>query len=493
MPNRKATRREWIGLAALALPCLLYTMDLTVLNLAVPHLVAVLKPSAVQLLWIVDIYGFLIAGSLITMGTLGDRIGRRKVLLAGAVLFGIASVIAAFSTSAEMLIAARALLGIAGATLAPSTLSLIRNMFHDASERTFAISIWATSYSVGAAIGPLLGGVLLEYFWWGSVFLINVPVVLAALLAGATLLTNRPGNRDHPWDLAGSVQVMIGLVGLTYAIKEIAKRDPSWPAAALAFAVGLAAMTVFVRRQLASRAPLIDFSLFANPRFCAGVATAVVASAALIGVELVFSQRLQLVLGLSPLRAGLIILPIPLAAFVAGPVTGLVLPRVGAVRVLWSSLLLAGITLVAYLLVYRGETWLWLTALSLMGFGFGAAMTAASSVIMLSAPEERAGMAASIEEVSFELGGALGIALLGSLMSALYTYALVLPNGVAAQAADSLDEALLIAEKLAPAQAAELTGLAGAAFDQAFVGVIAGAAVLLIFVSLVIWRRTATV
>jgi MFS transporter, DHA2 family, multidrug resistance protein len=319
-----------------------------------------------------------------------------------------------------------------------------------------------------------------------------VPVVIVALLAGATLLPSRPGNSDHPWDLVGSIQVMVGLVGLTYAIKELAKRDPSWLAAGLAFAVGLLAMVVFVRRQLASRSPLIDFSLFANPRFSAGVATAMVASAALIGVELVFSQRLQLVLGLSPLQAGLVILPIPLAAFIAGPVTGLALPRIGAVRVLWSSLLLAGATLAAYLMVYRGETWLWLTALSAMGFGFGAAMTAASSVIMLSAPEERAGMAASIEEVSFELGGALGIAFLGSLMSALYTYALVLPNGIAAQAADSLDEALLIAERLGPTEATELTRLAGAAFDQAFVGVIAAAAALLILVSLVIWRRTAT-
>lgn len=286
---------------------------------------------------------------------------------------------------------------------------------------------------------------------------------------------------------------MIGLVGLTYAIKEIAKRDPSWPTAALTFTVGLITIVVFVRRQLASRTPLIDFSLFTNARFSAGVATAMVASAALIGVELVFSQRLQLVLGLSPLQAGLIILPIPLAAFVAGPLTGLALPRIGATRVLWSSLFLAGAMLVAYLLVYRGETWLWLTALSLMGFGFGAAMTAASSVIMLSAPEERAGMAASIEEVSFELGGALGIAFLGSLMSGLYTYALVLPQGIAAQAGDSLDEALLIAEKLAPAEADVLTALAGTAFDQAFFGVIAAAATLLVVVSLVIWRRTAAV
>ncbi len=173
----RATRREWIGLAVIALPCLLYSMDLTVLNLAVPSLSADLRPTSSQLLWIVDIYGFLVAGSLITMGTLGDRIGRRRLLLIGAAAFGIASVLAAFSTSAGMLIATRALLGLAGATLAPSTLSLIRNMFHDPGQRTVAIGVWISSYSVGAAIGPLVGGILLEHFWWGSVFLVGVPVM----------------------------------------------------------------------------------------------------------------------------------------------------------------------------------------------------------------------------------------------------------------------------------------------------------------------------
>ena len=189
----RAGRREWIGLAVIALPCLLYSMDLTVLHLAVPALSADLKPSSAQLLWIIDIYGFLVAGSLITMGTLGDRIGRRRLLLIGAAAFAVASVLAAFSTSAEMLIATRALLGVAGATVAPSTLSLIRNMFLDARERTVAISVWITAYSVGAAIGPLIGGVLLEYFWWGSVFLISVPVMALLLAVGPALL---PEYRD---------------------------------------------------------------------------------------------------------------------------------------------------------------------------------------------------------------------------------------------------------------------------------------------------------
>src|SRR3954471_5879188 len=184
----KATRREWIGLAVIALPCVLYAMDLTVLNLAVPHLSADLKPTSAQLLWILDIYGFFVAGSLITMGTLGDRIGRRRLLLIGAAAFGAASVVAAFSRSAGMLIATRALLGVAGATLAPSTLSLIRNMFRDPAQRTTAIGVWATSYSVRGAIGPFLGGLMLQHFWWGSVFLLAVPVMLLLLVLGPILL-----------------------------------------------------------------------------------------------------------------------------------------------------------------------------------------------------------------------------------------------------------------------------------------------------------------
>src|SRR5215208_463321 len=219
--SARAGRREWIGLAVIALPCMLYSMDLTVLNLAVPHLSADLKPTSAQLLWILDIYGFLVAGSLITMGTLGDRIGRRRLLLIGAAAFGVASVVAAFSTSAEMLIATRALLGIAGATLAPSTLSLIRNMFHDPQERTFAIGVWVTSYSIGGAIGPILGGVVLEYFWWGAVFLLGVPVMALLLLVGPKLLPEYRDPNAKRLDLLSAGLSLIGVLLVIFGLKRV--------------------------------------------------------------------------------------------------------------------------------------------------------------------------------------------------------------------------------------------------------------------------------
>src|SRR5262245_38932454 len=225
MEAPRATRREWVGLAVLALPCLLYSMDLTVLNLAVPHLSADLEPSGAQLLWIVDIYGFLVAGSLMTMGTLGDRIGRRRLLLTGAAAFGAASVLAAFSFTAAMLIAARAILGVASATLAPSTLSLIRNMFLDPRERTVAMGVWIASFSAGGALGPLLGGFLLEHFWWGSVFLVNVPVMLLLLALGPWLL---PEYRDpHPGrlDAFSAVLSLVAVLAVIYGIKRIAEGE----------------------------------------------------------------------------------------------------------------------------------------------------------------------------------------------------------------------------------------------------------------------------
>src|SRR5882762_10070056 len=219
----RATRREWIGLAVIALPCLLYAMDLTVLNLAVPKLSADLKPTSSELLWIVDIYGFMLAGLLITMGTLGDRIGRRRLLMTGAVAFGVASVFAAFSKSAGMLIAARAVLGIAGATLAPSTLSLIRNMFRDPRQRTAAIGVWATSFSVGGAIGPLLGGVILQHFWWGAVFLSGVPVMLLLLVLGPLFLPEYRDERAGRLDLTSAALSLVAVLAATYGMKLWAK------------------------------------------------------------------------------------------------------------------------------------------------------------------------------------------------------------------------------------------------------------------------------
>ncbi len=262
----RAGRREWIGLAVIALPCLLYSMDLTVLNLAVPQISADLKPSSSQLLWMVDIYGFLVAGSLITMGTLGDRIGRRRLLMIGAAAFGAASVLAAFSRSAEMLIATRALLGVAGATLAPSTLSLIRNMFLDPAQRTFAIGVWVTSYSVGGAIGPLLGGIVLEYFWWGSVFLLGVPVMVLLLAVGPMLLPEFRDPKAGRLDLLSAAESLAAVLLVIYGLKKLAENGPSWlPVVSIAAGAGIGAL--FVRRQRTLASPLIDLNLFRVPAF----------------------------------------------------------------------------------------------------------------------------------------------------------------------------------------------------------------------------------
>src|SRR6266852_6934303 len=251
----KATRREWIGLAVIALPCVLYAMDLTVLNLAVPRLSEDLKPTSAQLLWILDIFGFLVAGSLIIMGNIGDRIGRRRLLMMGAAGFGVASVIAAFSTSAEMLIATRALLGVAGATLAPSTLSLIRSMFLDPQQRTVAIGVWVTSYSVGGAIGPLLGGVLLQYFWWGSVFLIGVPVMLLLLVLGPILLPEFRDPKAGRLDLFSAALSLVAVLLVIYGLKRIAEHGLGW-VPALTIVTGLAVCAAFLRRQRALAHPL---------------------------------------------------------------------------------------------------------------------------------------------------------------------------------------------------------------------------------------------
>lgn len=477
-----ANPHRWLVLAIVSVALLLIVIDMTVLYTALPRLTHDLAATASAKLWIVNIYALVVSGLLLGMGTLGDRLGHKRLFLAGLAVFGIASLCAAFAPSAALLIAARALLGVGAAMMMPATLSLIRLSFSDERERTLAIGIWASVASGGAAFGPVLGGLLLEYFWWGSVFLINVPIVLLALpLAWWLIPAGRPTS-DRPWDLTGSLQVMAGLVGTTYAIKEAGKHAPDWAMAGLALALGLGFLAVFARRQRRSADPLIDFSLLRNPAFATAVASALVASAALIGMELVFSQRLQLVQGLSPLQAGLAVLPLPLAAFVAGPLAGHWLPRLGSARMLPAALLLSGLGMGGYLLVHGLGGWPQAGFLAVLGLGIGAVMTTASSTIMQSAPADRAGMAASIEEVSYELGGALGVTLMGSLLSAVYAARLDLPadSALPASVRDSLDEALLAAERLAPHTASQLADMARQAFDAGFVAVLASATALLV-------------
>ncbi len=485
-------QNRWLILAIVSSALLLIVVDMTVLYTALPRLTHDLGASASEKLWIVNAYALVVAGLLPGLGTLGDRLGHKTPFIVGLAVFGVASLIAAYAPTPAILIGGRVLLAVGAALMMPATLSIIRLTFTDERERALAIGVWAAIASGGAAIGPVLGGFLLEYFWWGSVFLINVPIVAIALLLGLVVLPNTSGNPKHPWDALGSFQIMVGLVGLAYAVKETSKREPSLEAGLAAVVIGAIALILFVRRQRRSPHPLIDFSLFRNAAFSSGVAAALVASASIVGIELVLSQQLQLVDGLSPLRAGLFILPIPLAAFVAGPLTGTLLPRLGAEVVLRSGLILAALGLGGYLLAHEAGALTQIVTLVVLGLGIGASMTAASSAIMFNAPPERAGMAASIEEVSFELGGAIGIAVLGTVMSLVYTAFLVLPEGAAISpmARDSLDEALLLAEKLPADVAGELVTRARLAFEQAFTAVVIVATAMLFVTGAAIWWLT---
>ncbi len=468
----RAGRREWIGLAVLALPCLLYSMDLTVLHLAVPQLTADLKPSSAQLLWIIDIYGFLVAGSLITMGTLGDRIGRRRLLLLGAAAFGIASVLAAFSTSAAMLIATRALLGVAGATLAPSTLSLIRTMFHDPNQRTFAISVWITSYSVGGAIGPLLGGVVLEFFWWGAVFLIGVPVMVLLLVLGPVLLPEYRDPAAGRLDLTSAALSLGAVLATIFGLKQIAQDGPGW-VPALSILAGLAVGVAFVRRQLTLADPLIDLRLFRVPAFSASLATYGLSILVLFGGFLFIPQYLQLVLGLSPLEAGLWMVPWALAFVVGSLLTPVLVRRFRPASVMTAGLVLAalGFGMFTQLDAASGLA-VFVTASVAFSLGFAPVFTLTTDLIVGSAPPERAGAASAISETGAELGGALGIAVFGSIGVAVYraAMAVAVPAGVPLEAAEAamgtLGGAVALAGQLPGPLGAQLVEAARQAFTQ---------------------------
>jgi DHA2 family multidrug resistance protein-like MFS transporter len=468
----RAGRREWLGLAVLALPCMLYSMDLTVLNLALPSISEDLKPSGTQLLWIVDIYGFMVAGLLITMGTLGDRIGRRRLLMLGAAAFGVMSVLAAFSTSAEMLIAARALLGAAGATLAPSTLSLLRNMFLDPRQRRTAISVWVTSYSVGAAVGPPLGGVLLEFFWWGSVFLLAVPVMALLLVVGPRLLPEFRDPEARKPDVVSAALSVAAVLALIYGMKQIAEHG--WSTTASGFiTAGLAFGAIFVRRQLILTDPLIDLRLFKVPAFSASLSTYLVATLVAFGSFVFIAQYLQLVEGLSPLEAGLWTMPFAVAFIVGSLLTPLITRHVRPAFVMGSGLVVAaaGFAMLARVDTATGLALL-VTSFVVFSLGLAPVFTLATDLVVGTAPPEGAGAAAAISETSSEFGGALGIAMLGSIGTAIYRSEMSdrVPGGLEVEsikaAESTLGGAVSVAESLPGPLGSELLSAAQNAFTQ---------------------------
>jgi DHA2 family multidrug resistance protein-like MFS transporter len=468
----RAGRREWLGLAVLALPCLVYAMDLTVLNLAVPKLSEDLQPSSAQLLWILDIYGFLVAGLLVTMGTLGDHIGRRRLLLAGAAAFAVASVLAAWSTSAGMLIAARALLGVAGATLAPSTLSLIRNMFADPRQRTVAVSVWITSFAVGGAVGPLVGGVLLEWFWWGSVFLVAVPVMALLLVLGPRLLPEFRDPAAGRLDLASAALSLAAVLAAIYGLKQLAQDGPGWLAVGCMLA-GLLVGVGFVRRQRRLADPLIDVRLLGNRAFSAALTTNLLSFFVGFGALLFTAQYLQLVLGLSPLEAGLWSLPSSAGFILGSMATPLLVRRAAPVAVMAAGLALAtvGFGLLTKLPSSSGLPLL-VTGSVIFSLALAPVDTLATDLAVGAAPPERAGAASAITETSAEFGGALGIAILGVIGTAVYRAQMAeavpagVPDQAAAAARDTLGGAVAVAGQLPERVGAALLEVAREAFTQ---------------------------
>lgn len=470
IPSR-AGRREWLGLAVLLLPTLLIAMDLTVLHLAVPHLSADLQPSSAELLWIVDIYGFLIAGSLITMGTLGDRIGRRRLLLFGAAAFGFASVLAAFAATPALLIASRALLGVAGATLMPSTLALIRTMFRDPAQRSVAIGVWVSGFSAGSAIGPLIGGLLLEYFWWGSVFLLGVPVMIMLLILGPLLLPEARDPSAGRLDLISAALSLAAVLLIIFGIKHYAQAGFDL-IAAVTILTGLVLGGIFVRRQRRLADPLIDLRLFRIPAFSAALTMYTLGVFVSFGAFLFIAQYLQLVLGLSPVQAGFWSVPGALASIVGSNVAPVLVRRIRPVYVVAGGLALAAAGFALIVPISTNSLALIVAGWTIISLGFGLTFTISTDLVVGSAPPERAGAASAITETGAELGGALGIAVLGSLGMAVYRSRVTatLPPDIspaaAAAAQDTLGAVVAQVAQFPAATSAVLLEITRAAFTQ---------------------------
>ncbi|MFB6618049.1 MFS transporter [Streptomyces sp. NPDC085524] len=456
---------RWVVLAVLCVSLVLVALDATILHVAVPSVTEDLRPGSIELLWIVDAYPLVCAALLILFGTLGDRVGRRRILLLGYGLFGVASAIAALADNAQVLIAARALLGIGGAMIMPATLSILRQVFPDRRERALAIGIWTAVAAIGAASGPVLGGFLVQHYWWGSVFLINIPLMALILPLGRWLLPESRGAADGPWDVLGALMAAAGVLGAVLGIKRLgAERHLLDPYALVPLAIGVVLLVLFVRRQKRREHPLIDMRMFSRAAFSTSVGCIVLAMLALVGLELIAVQYLQLVLDLSPLETGLRLLPLTFAAMAAGATGSYTLSRIGPRTMVSLGFVLTALAVLLLTLMGQDDRPVLLTVgFVLLGFGLQTTLFAAYESMLSEAPAATAGGAASIGETSYQLGAGMGIALLGSVMNAAYRPGLADVPGVAAAdsagAANSLGEAYQIA--------AHIGGPAGASLHAA--------------------------
>lgn len=458
---------RWLILSAVMMAFTPVVVDMTILHIAVPSLTVALGASGNEVLWIIDIYALIMAGLLVPMGTLADRVGYRRILLIGLSIFGIASLAAAFSTSAMMLVASRAVLGVGASMIMPCVLAVIRTTFEDDGERARALGIWSVVGMAGAAAGPLAGGILLEHFWWGSVFLVNIPI-LALVIPMAWFLLPRDGEVvAGDWKIGQAVLLVAGLILTVYGIKAAMKAGPD-TASASVLICGVAILTWFGRLQLSSRAPMLDLSLFLKPAISAGILMAFVASGALAGFELVLAQELQYVLGMSPLDAGLFMLPLVAAAAVGGPLGGSLEQRFGLRPVATFSMIGAAASLFGLASTGLTDKPLFTAGLlATLGLCLGIGLLASSIAIMGNAPPEKAGAAGALESTGYELGGGLGITFFGVLVNSIYLSAVMRLDEKTASSGASIGEAMTAAQRLGGNDGEAIKAAARGAFTQA--------------------------
>lgn len=463
-------RRAWAALAVLLLPVLLIAVDNTILVFALPSIAQDFRPAATTQLWIIDVYSLVLATLLVAMGSLGDRIGRRRMLMIGAAGFAVVSAAAAFAPSAGYLVTARAVLGFFGAMLMPPTLSLIRNIFEDASSRRLAIAIWASFFTAGSALGPIVGGALLEHFHWGAVFLVAVPILLPLLILAPRLVPESRDPNPGPLDPISVVLSLTTMLPLVWAIKTAAHYGMSWTVGT-ALAVTLVSAMMFVRRQNRSATPMIDIRLFGYAPFASSILANFLSIVGLIGFIFFVSQHLQLVLGLSPLAAGLVTLPGALLSMVAG---------ISVVRLVrWFAphmLVVTGLLLISVgfgmILLFRHDLTVAAVVASfiVLEIGVGISQTVTNDTIVASVPPTKAGAASAVSETAYELGAVVGTAVIGTIFTAFYRANVHVPQGLsvseAADAGESIGGAAAVAQQLPPVVAGRLMDSAKVAFDS---------------------------
>ncbi|HDG1677146.1 MFS transporter [Kluyvera ascorbata] len=490
--------RQWLTLMAILMVYIPVAIDATVLHVAAPTLSVALGTSGNELLWIIDIYSLVMAGMVLPMGALGDKIGFKRLLLLGSGIFGLASLAAAFSPTAMTLIVSRALLAIGAAMIVPATLAGIRTTFAEARHRNMALGLWAAVGSGGAAFGPLVGGLLLEHFYWGSVFLINVPIVLVVIAINARVVPRQPARREQPLNLFQALVLIAAILMLVFSAKSALKGQLAlWLVAMVAIA-GAGMLYWFVRKQLSATRPMVDMRLFTHRIILSGVMMAMTALITLVGFELLMAQELQFVHGKTPFEAGLFMLPVMVASGFSGPIAGVLVSKLGLREVATGGMLLSALSFIGLSMIdFSTQQWLAWGLMTLLGFSVASALLASSSAIMAAAPKEKAAAAGAIETMAYELGAGLGIALFGLILTRSYTSSIVLPAGVdgaaAEQASSSISEAIKLAQSMPAIPAQHLIEAAKTAFINSHSIVLATAGVLLLLLAAGIWRSLAKV